>query len=77
MNFTPVTKRKRKKHVSKLYRNVLIQQSGGYTTPYDTLRVIAFLPDVERYFQTIGKAKQYVDKHYKEISAEQNKGILF
>lgn len=71
--FTLIPKRKRKKYRSMVYRGILIQQSGCYTAPYDRLRVMAFLPDVEQYFKSVGKVKQYIDKHFKEIKALQER----
>jgi len=73
-NFKPISKRKRKKFKSKMYRGVYIEQSGAYSAPYDTpsMRVIAFTPDIERYFPSMGKAKQYIDKHFNRIHLEQN-----
>ena len=58
---------KTKKKKSKMHRGIFIDQNGPYTAPYDTYRVIAFCPDIERYFRSVGQAKQYIDKHYNEF----------
>lgn len=61
-------KRKSKKYRCLLYRNILIEQNGGCSAPYDKLRVIAFLPDIESFFQSVGKARSYIDANYQEIA---------
>ena len=77
--FESIPKRKRKKFKSLMYRSVWIEQSGAYTAPYDpvNMRVIAFTPDIERYFVSVGRAKQYIDKHYGDIIKERDKPLPF
>ena len=71
--------KKRRKEIYKKYRGIGILKDSAYTDndlfnnrkDLRSLRVMLMTPDIERYFNTIGQARAYVDANFDKIRKEQ------